>query len=55
MTKFIDFIWVYADLIHLGFLDPISRFLNGAYAFSEDAVFLIKNWKLYGFIQTDRW
>ena len=30
--------------------DPISRFLNGGYAFSEDAVSLINGQKLYGFI-----
>lgn len=31
-------------------LDPISPFLNGVYAFSEDAVSLIKRLRLYGFI-----
>lgn len=36
-------------------LDPVSRFLNAAYAFSEDAVALIKLRKLYGFTQTDGW
>jgi len=36
-------------------LDPVSRFLNGAYAFSEDVVALIKARTLYGFIQTDGW
>lgn len=36
-------------------LDPISRFLSAAYAFSEDAVSLINRRKLYGFIQTDGW
>ena len=31
-------------------LDPVSRFLNVVYAFSEDAVSLINHPKLYGFI-----
>jgi hypothetical protein len=31
-------------------LDPISPLLNGVYAFSEDAVSLIKHQKLYGSI-----
>lgn len=35
--------------------DPVSHFLNVAYAFSEDAVSLIIPQDLYGFIQTDGW
>jgi len=35
--------------------DPVFRFLNGAYAFSEEVVSLINKQKLYGFIQTDGW
>jgi len=36
-------------------LDPVSHFLNVAYAFFEDAAALINSQKLYGFIQTDGW
>lgn len=35
--------------------DPVSRFLNGAYANSFDAASLIIPLNLYGFIQTDGW
>lgn len=35
--------------------DPVSRFLNAASAFSDDAMLSISQQQLYGFIQTDGW
>ncbi len=35
--------------------DPVSRFLNAAYALSDDTLLLLNRRHLYGFTQTDGW